>query len=116
MRLTNRYQLLNYLDEHAPTRSIKRALQEGGVEFLGGFRYIPPIHRPGWITKVTSRFGKTWNVVVTIPIDFRAFNIAIIKEIPWEYWDGDDSINPLYQGDYPEKYKNEKMAAIKRRS
>ena len=46
---------------------IQRALLEDGqVEFFGGFKQIPPWNSPGWIVKLTSRFKMTWYIAIIV--------------------------------------------------
>jgi len=90
-----------------------RALQDGGVELLGGFSSIPPMNQPGWIIKATRCYSRVpfsyyIGVVVT---GFKTKVIQVAEDsVPWDTWDGDKSDNPLYQGDLPEKYKEFKDA------
>jgi hypothetical protein len=73
-----------------------RALAEDSVEVLGGFDLDPP----GWIVRVKSRWGASWNVLVC-PTG-TGYLVKLIERIPWDKWTGGKS--PLYQGDSPERY------------
>lgn len=87
---------------------VQRALIEGGVEFLGGFKQIPPWNSPGWIMKLTSKFKTVYLVAVISQQQEFIIMCRIIDVIPWHHWDGDKSSNPLYQGDRPEEYRRMK--------
>jgi len=93
--------------EICPRTAIVRALNEGQVEFFGGFNPIPPTTHPGWILRVTSVYGKTWYVAV-ICYDCR-YGIRILRDVPWGNWAGTFAWGgfrtPLHSGDHPEEYK-----------
>lgn len=103
IHIRNRNDLLKFLESNAPLRAIARATQEGQVENLGAFKQIFPGSVPGWIVKVTSKFNKTWYVV--IQVSGRGFKARIIDTVPWKLWIGEIVENKLYQGDNPLRYK-----------
>ena len=94
--------LIEWLEEHAPYRQIRRAMVEGEVELYGYFdgdlRF-----GSGWVAHIKSKFGKTWLVWVCIdhknPREYMAFPTHTVL---WGYWKGGSS--ELFQGDHPEKY------------
>lgn len=104
MHIRTRNDLIKWLEEHAPTPSIRRALQEGKVENLGGFN----LPYPGWIIKVVSKFNTTW--FVRIYILKQEIIVKVVNYILWKNWIGDTSNNKLYQGDNPELYEGLKNA------
>ena len=56
-RFITRDQLVDYVVSETRAvgrRGLKRALDTGKVEVLGGFSVIPPASSPGWIVRVTS--------------------------------------------------------------
>jgi len=108
MRIRTRNDLIKFIEDNAPTKSILRAVLNHN-ENLGGFYRLPVNRTGGWIVRVTSKFNKQW--LLAINFDDRTYSrykVWIIAAIPWKYWDGDSSENPLYQGDYPEKYKEKR--------
>lgn len=64
MIIRTRDDLLSWLDEHAPSASFRRALQEGQIQNLGFFEQVPRSSHKGWIIKVITRFGKMLYVAV----------------------------------------------------
>lgn len=102
MRIRTRDNLIEFLEENAFGRYL-RALQNYN-ENLGAFSRIFNSHAPGWIVKVTSKYGDIY-YLAAIKESFCSVFAVLYKQISWKYWIGDKSENPLYQGDYPEKYK-----------
>jgi hypothetical protein len=103
MHIRTRNDLIKWLEDNAPRPCIRRALTEGGTnENLGAFSCVIPSH-PGWIVKICGKM-QTW-IVATKPHSVQEYITCVLKEVPWKYWEGDKSENPLYQGDNPEKYK-----------
>ena len=88
-----RDQLLNLIADTGP-RSIRRALAEGTVEFLGGFNTSPP----RWIVRITSSFKRSWNVSVN-----GKGQIRIEEIVPWRLWIGGKSW--MMRGDNSERYE-----------
>ncbi len=114
MILHTRTQLMNWLEENAPTASIRRAVGEGSVEFLGWFEKIPGSIHPGWIVKVISTItGIVWNVVTrSAPFNDQGFHAwMLIEDIPWAFWNPTDSVNPFLWGDNPEIYRQNRENA-----
>ena len=111
MHITTRNDLIKWLEDNAPYPAIRRALVYGTNENLGGFSNVI-FNSPGWIVKVRGRVQE-WLIAVAdayyvnkrLPLNFVAY---VIKEVPWKHWEGDKSENPLYQGDYPDKYKEKR--------
>ncbi|HUW45797.1 MAG TPA: hypothetical protein VMW50_08375 [Dehalococcoidia bacterium] len=105
--IRTRKQLINWIEEHGPRPCIRRAIREGQpIEHLGGFvPAIPGKFSPGWIVRVTSRFGKTWDVGVWYSGWTRNSLVTdVLKDIPWENWVGNKP-NNLYSGDNPIRYE-----------
>ena len=103
--IRTRNDLINWLENNAPSKAIRRALQEGRVENLGAFKNAAFGSKSGWILEVISKHKTTW--LVTIYAWHTVFKnfIRDINVVPWEYWVGDKSENKLYQGDHPDIYK-----------
>ena len=107
----SRTDMIEWLIDNCPRKSICRALQANEVEFLGGFTKIPPSNLPGWIFKVGTK-----NVCILANDLKHKYEIRIVKHVPWENWGGmfmgqiiviNDT---LVYGDNPKKYKELKNA------
>ena len=101
IHLRNKGDVLFHVEKHCKRGAIVRALQEGTVEFCGGFSQIPPRNKPGWIVRVTSRFDRVWNVAVMAE---KTLPITVVGKIPWGNWVGEHNRNELYRGDNPDEY------------
>jgi len=115
MILHRRLQLIKWLEENAPTASIRRAVGEGSIEFLGWFSTIPGSKYPGWIVRVESSITNlVWQVVVRIklvlPHSYYAW--VLTENILWQYWNPKNSCNPFLQGDNPKIYKQNRENTI----
>lgn len=105
----SRLHIVSWLAKTCPRKAIVRALNEGQVEFFGGFDPIPPTTHPGWIMRVTSVHSRTWYVAV-ICYDCR-FGIRILRDVFWGnwvgtmFWDSDKFRSQMFSGDHPEEYK-----------
>ena len=113
MILRRRSQLMKWLEENAPTASIRRAVGEGSVEFLGWFSKILGSMHPGWIVKVTSTItGIIWYVVIR-KARLESTHYAWVYEgmIFWRHWNPKGSENPFMQGDNPEIYRQNRKDA-----
>lgn len=105
-------QIIDWLIDNCPRPAIVRALEQGKIEFLGGFNPIPPSTLPGWILKGTSLYGKKWIIAILANDIKHIYEIRIIKTIPWKNWTGTDPFTnhnsfrmELFSGDNPKKYK-----------
>ena len=122
-RLRTRNDIMEWLEEHAPYPSIKRAVVEGTTELLGVFKNIQPSGTMGWIVEVNSKHNSTWHVAIQLDNLKHRFYCHVISEVFWENWMG-DIVNgglgelgpPLYMGDNPKQYKEFKDDAKKRKS
>ncbi len=105
----NKTQLLNWLDDHAPTKSVQRALVSGlPVTILGGFRPLPNSNSPGWIVLVNSKSGREYYIAIAVN-NFRDPRAYLIDYIDWASYCGDKSKHPLYRGDIPEYAEEHKQ-------
>ncbi len=100
--IRTRNDLINWLENNAPFKAIKRALQEGRVENLGAFESETNY---GWIVKIISKFDKIWHIRISPLSGLNFYGTILIDCVPWEYWIGDKSTNTLYRGDHPDRYK-----------
>lgn len=91
--------LLNWLDLHAPSKSVQRALSSGyPITILGGFNPLPNSNSPGWIVLVNS---KQHEYYIAVAVDmFRDPRAYLIDYIDWASYTG--GTHPLYKGDMPE--------------
>lgn len=104
--------IIDWLIDNCPRRPIVRALEQGKIEYLGGFSLIPPSTLPGWILKVMSIYGGKWIIAVLANDIKHIYEIRIIKSVPWKNWVGTDRLFnhkkfriKLFSGDNPELYK-----------
>jgi hypothetical protein len=98
-QIRNRDMLLAWLDEHSPTATFRRSMQEGSVFNLGWFNPAPGSMWPGWIVRVVSRFKReSYAVVVADPQKFvyRSYTIEP-EDIERKNYVGGKS--ELYRGD-----------------
>ena len=95
----NRTTLLEWLEDNAPTPSLKRALLSGlPITILGAFNPLPDSNSPGFIVRANSKTGRVYHVAITMPT-FRKPNAYMIKYIDWKTYVGGE--RPLYTGDMP---------------
>lgn len=106
MVIRTRNELIEFIEDNAPTKAILRAVLNYN-ENLGGFIRSGVSNSKGWIVTVLSKFGRQWLLAIhPLKSGISGYKIWILfGEVPWKYWEGDKSENPLYQGDYPEIYK-----------
>lgn len=97
--------LLEWLEEHAPYRQIRRAVVEGEVELYGFFEYSAFMPE-GWVVHVKSRFGKEWFVSVYLNPHTHEYRTMVLHAVVWDYYKGGNS--ELFAGDHPEKYERRK--------
>ena len=107
MRIRTRNDLIKFIEDHPPSPGVLRGLQHYN-ENLGGFWKLPVGCTGGWIVKVLTPLTRTEHLVVVQPDDRTKLGYKIwllLDSVPWEYYNGFQSNNSLYQGDEPEKYK-----------
>jgi len=117
MILRRRKQLLTWLEDNAPTASIRRAVGEGEVEYLGFFSSLIGSRFPGWVTRVVSPItGVQWYVVVRKDTHQQWYRTWIFENhVPWEFWNPTDSKNPFFYGDNPGVYTEKREDAKAKR-
>ena len=102
MHFRTPHDVITYLLDNSPYRSMTRAMTEGKVEFLGGFYNVIPfnegiINRPGWIIKVTSVYRRAW-IMGVIPDEVsHSFRLVRLDEVPWKFKLPKNG-NPLFDG------------------
>jgi hypothetical protein len=95
----NRTTLLAWLEDNAPTPSVKRALLSGlPITILGAFNPLPDSSWPGFIVMAISKTGRVYHVAITMP-SFRKSNAYMLGYIDWKSYVGGE--HPLYAGDMP---------------
>lgn len=101
MHFRTPHDVITYLLDHSPYRSMARAMTEGKVEFLGGFSKIIPFHvvyrYPGWIVRVTSVYGRVWIMGVVPEEVHHSILVKQLDEIPLKYKLAKTG-NPLFDG------------------
>ena len=100
-----RNDLLSWLENNCPREAIAFAMVTGKIELLGGFDPAPGSSNPGWVVKVTSKWGLHWYIVIVLNKLRHKYNVYTVKDINWKNWVGFNSMNALYQGDNLEDYK-----------
>ena len=105
----NKNQLLNWLDNHAPTKSAQRALVSGlPIVILGGFKPLPNSNSPGWIVLANSKAGREYYIAIAVN-NFRDPRAYLIDYIDWASYCGDKSEHLLYRGDIVEHAMEQKF-------
>jgi hypothetical protein len=95
----NRDTLLGWLEDNAPTPSLRRALLSGlPVTVLGAFNPLPDSNSPGFIVRACSKTGRVYHVAITVP-RFKETNAYMINYIDWKSYTGGK--RPIYRGDMP---------------
>ena len=109
MRIRTRNDLIKIIEDSYLCKAyprIGRALVEGTNENLGIFRFIPctPANTAcGLIVAIKGKRNE-WIIAVK-PKRFEDYMCYILRKVPWEYWEGDDRLHQVFQGDDPKKYK-----------
>lgn len=113
-KFRTREDVIDRAEEHLSSayRSIARTFEEGCVEFLGGFSSIIKGY-PGWIIRLYHPEYKKIYYVAVVQFSFKEPAVIVLNAVKWENWNGNNSDNPLYQGDDPEKYRRLKNASKK---
>jgi hypothetical protein len=101
----NKNNILSWLETHCPRKAIVRSLSQNGAELLGGFDYILPSGRPGWIVRVQSVYGRVWLVAVIPNNKQTDYEIRILQKVPWENYIGCEDSGCIYGGDKPWLYR-----------
>ena len=112
IHFTQKVELVLWLDRHAPSEHIRRAIWDMPTELLGGFSKIPPSECSGWIIKLKSKHNKVYLMAVLYDMVKMCYRVMEIDEVPWHLWDGKLNRRTIYDGDHPEKYmelKNERI-------
>lgn len=108
----NKANLLEWLQNHAPTPSTKRALHSGqAVTIIGGFRPLPDSNSPGFIVKVVSKTDKVYYIAITVD-DFQAPRTYVVDYIDWKTYSGLESKHELYCGEVPIFARHQKLCNI----
>ena len=107
----DRNDLMLWLENNVPRKAIEYAMVDGKIELLGAFSSITANSNSGWIVKVTSKRGLSWNIAIVPSNTKHTYFAYTIKEVPWEYYMGGN--RTLFAGDHPEVYKELKNAENK---
>lgn len=121
VRLHTRDDLLDFVSTQVSRRAITRALAEGSVEVLGGFKRVPPTGLPGWCLRAKSPITDEWyelGVTVDQGGVHRVWNLKPNGGIPWKDWVGWKAAyqgDPLMEGDNRNlciaRWKNERTSS-----
>ncbi len=101
--INSRDNLLAWLRKRVVYRSVRRQIDNGECEVLGGFSKIPPYFSPGWI--VLIRFVNRHGGKIRLFAILADGKIEELESIPWEYWCGEGRRNTVYCGDAPGHYR-----------
>lgn len=116
-----REQLLSLIAKRIVFVYIKRAIQDGPIEHLGGFSPVDPddIHK-GWIVKITTRSKREVFIAVEADDIEKTYRVKVLEEVCWRNWIGDKyyknvlySNDGLFTGDNPEQYIELKEQELK---
>lgn len=87
-QLYTRIGMAQIFAEGAPTNALARVLRDGECEMLGGFSYVPPSNKPGWICRVSTPNGADRLLAIIVNETTRAHGVIEIETVPWEHWIG----------------------------
>lgn len=109
LKINNVQQLQAYIAKHCLSAVIRSALTEPGGKFehLGAFKPAPGSSRPGFVSRITTRYGTQYIVAVTV-YDFDRYNCYMPDHIDWKCYTG--GCNHLYKGDTPKLFNTFKNA------
>jgi hypothetical protein len=113
-RFLSRTALLDEAIRLSPTRGCRRAIEDGRVTVLGGFRTIPPYGLPGWVFRVRSRHGRTWLLAILVDEVKHVYMGRLADEVPWIEWVGRKGRKGwnAYDGDVPEEADRERAKRV----
>jgi len=100
-----RQQLLSWLGKNIDDVVLQLVLESGDVEVLGGFRPLPTSHNGGWLVVMTYRGNTHLVAVAEDRKHLGRFYWFRAPYVPWQYWQGNETNNPLFQGDRPDEYR-----------
>lgn len=98
--LHTRSELIQWVRNNVTDPVLQRAMEWGRIENLGGFRPLPTSRNPGWVVRITSSRGKSYNIAVGVRnFGLYWFRLPELLESDWESWIGKESGDELYRGD-----------------
>lgn len=101
IKFIDRDSFIFWIKNHVSQRSIIRAIEEGTVEYLGGFsRTELTPQSPVWVCRITSIYNRVWIIA-----SYTDGTVCHLDHIPWKYYAGGNSKNTLYSGDNPANYR-----------
>jgi len=106
--------LIEWLENNLDNPIYLWSLENDKVEVLGFFLFYP--HKDPFGTYVVKLTSKHCNIhcLAIVPRDHDSTYVChLISKPQWRFWNPEDSRNPLYAGDNPEKYKELRDAAQK---
>ena len=105
--------LIEWLEDNIGNPIHRWSLENDKIEVLGFFLYCYADSFGTYVIKLSSKHGNTHYFRIIINDFGRVYNYQLISKPEWLYWNPEDSRNPLYAGDNPEKYKELRDAAQK---
>lgn len=108
--IRTRNELMEFLEDNAPSPSVARAMQNGSTLLLGAFGKMSYTGKLCWIVQVTSTHNKTWYIAILEGFTHN-FRCHFINEPSWRYWIGDVNDGELNTGDDPEEFRRLKNEA-----
>ncbi len=105
-QIISREELLSFVVKRIVYVYIKRAINDGPVENLGGFCPVDPdCALKGWIIKVITRTKRVVHVGIYADWKNLCYTLKLIEEVCWKDWIGDQFLDKkLYAGDNPDQY------------
>ena len=87
IRFINRDDIISWIKSHTTRRSVIRTIEEGAVEYLGGFsQVVSYIKAPIFICRITSIYNRTWIIGV-----YTNGAITYLNAVPWQFYVGGES-------------------------
>jgi len=97
--------LIEWLEDHVYIPTCRWSLENDKIEVLGFFLIYDKDPLSAFMVALTSRHGFTNHLAVVSHNHNSTYDCRITTEPLWRYWNPEDSTNPLFAGDNPEKYK-----------
>lgn len=105
--------LIEWLEDNIGNPIHRWSLENDKIEVLGFFLYLYADPFGTYVIKLSSKHGGTHYLRIIIDSFGRIYNYQLIFKPEWRFWNPEDSTNPLFAGDNPEKYKELRDAAQK---
>ena len=114
IHLRDRTDIIEFIEAHAPSGSIRGAMQTAkNVEFYGFFNWLPRVACPGWLVRIQRGAYVSYVSIVYRKDRPRPKVVELLihrEDIPWDKWDD----NRIVCGDRPNIYQELKNAETER--